>query len=86
MKSKLIKASEVTDGDILYVGNEYMECYNPELLGHDESITGSDIIIIVDDIGGDDFWLINGGHEFYVADENAHFYKLGHYSKLIKKL
>jgi len=86
MKLKKIKAKKVKDGDILYVSHNYMECYNEEMLGGDPDLTGSDIIIIVDDIGGDDCWLINGGHEFYVADDNAEFIKIGHYKELFKKL
>ena len=86
MEFKKIKAKDVIDGDMLYVSHNYMECYNEEMLGNDTFLTGSDIIIIIDDIGGDYCWLINGGHEFYVADDDAEFYKIGHYGDLYNAL
>jgi len=62
-----------------------MDNYNQDLLGLDDDITGLDIIIIVDDIGGniddDCEWLINGGQMFH-CEKNDILYKLGHYSEL----
>lgn len=83
MKIKNIKAKNVKDGDILYISYDYMLLHNPHLLGKDYELTGADMIIIVDDIGGDKEWMINGGHMFNFNSYKDIFEKIGHYSELL---
>lgn len=83
MKLTKIKADKVKDGDVLYIPHNYMVDCNEHLLGSDSTITGSDVIIIVDDSYADDTWLINGGFEFFPDGENNTFYKIGHYSDIV---
>ena len=81
MKLTPILKENVMEGDIIYVANPNED---QEVFGPDACVTGIDIIIIVDDIGEPDVWLINGGHEFY--PEGATLYKIGHYSQILKQL
>ena len=78
-----IELDKIKDGDIIYfdLGNGL----NNDLIGIDSAITGTDVLMIVDDssLFYEGSFLVNGGHEVFF-DEKQRIYKIGHYSELLK--
>ena len=83
MIAKKIKREEIEDGDIIYA---QLESSN-EFVGDDFLLTGTDVIFIIDDasMAYEGVFLVNGGHEICIEDEED-VYKLGHYSELLKSI
>lgn len=88
MIKKLIKASELKDGDIFYVNSECFIEDNEHLFDHDMVLmTGHSSIFIVDEVmvDGEVEVLVNGGHLVLLTPDSK-VYILGHYSEILDDL